>query len=147
MNEKNNSMAEQPASATPTPPLPAAATIVARAADFRIFSSNFFRLRLGPGETTIVFCTATDVPAGMPLPVQVPGRGQTGAQFLNVIQEDFAVTVTWPVLKTLLLHAGQMLEAIEKEIGPIRSLKSTTSQEKAIERYRQVVRATLPENP
>jgi hypothetical protein len=133
-------MAEQPKTPTPTTSPPIPATMVTRSADFRIYSSNFFRLRLGAGETTIVFCTATDVPVSM----GVPMRGQAAGQFMNVIQEDFAVTITWPVLKTLLQHAGQMLEAVEKEIGPIRSLKSVTSEEKAVERYRQILRATLP---
>ncbi len=130
-------MAEQQPTSPVHPPQTGQQLIVTRALDFKARYSNYFRMRVGPGECTVTFCTITDVPAPQ-APAGFP-------QIINMVQEDFSLTVTWPVLKALTEQLGEVLRAVEEEVGKQRSFRTILTSEQAVESYRQNIRANLKE--
>jgi hypothetical protein len=114
--------------------------IFTRSNAFRLLYSNFVRMRVAPGECMITFATVTDVP------VQVPVQGQNQVANIttrNIIQEELAVALPWPVLKTLVMQLNDVLRAIENQVGPIKGTKSTATSDQLVKAYEQVLQQML----
>lgn len=116
--------------------------VVTRSEAFKLLYSNFFRIRVGPGECIITFGSVNDVPEQLvnPAATSIPPN------VVNFIQEEFAVALTWPVMKTLIQQLTDVLIAAEKETGTVRAVKSIFPSEKMIERYGQLLSKAFAED-
>ena len=79
-----------------------------RSPSFRVIYSNFFRYRVLPAETSIIFSVTSDAP-GTPSP--------------NVVLiEEAQVIMSHSQIKNLVEHLTEIITAYEKEFGPIKTM-------------------------
>jgi hypothetical protein len=123
---------------------PPQAMIITQSPAFRLLYSNFFRLRVAPGECMMTFATVLDVPVQPLGATSITTTSQT-PQLTTLVQEEVAVVLPWPVLKTFVQHLNDMVRAIEKEAGTIRPVKSPYSDEQLVEIYSKALRTMLSE--
>jgi hypothetical protein len=131
-------MSDEQASA----PLPQA--LVTRSPTFRLLYSNFFRLRVAPGECGLTFATMLDVPSQPLGAISITTTSQT-PPLTTLVQEEVAVVLPWPVLKTFVHHLNNTVRAIEKEVGTIRAVKPAATDEQMVEIYSKALRSMLSE--
>jgi hypothetical protein len=84
----------------------------------------------------ITFATVTDVP------IQVPVQGQNQVANItirNVIQEELAIALPWPVLKTFVMQLNDVMRAIENQVGPIKATRSGATSDQLVKAYEQVL--------
>lgn len=129
---------ERPTSPAP-PPQITQQVMVTRAPDFKARYSNYFRMRIGPGECIVTFCTITDAPVPQVSAIGLP-------QQITLLQEDFSLTVTWSILKSLVQQLDEVLQAVEQETGKQRPVRTSLTSEQAIQAYRNNLRQNLKDS-
>ena len=90
---------------------------VVRSPAFRLIYASVHRTRIGHGDCTLTFSSVLDLP-GAPL---------------NLIQEEFAVTLSWSLLKSLGNEINDAVKAIEEVMGEIPSIPTVRSHEEFAE--------------
>jgi hypothetical protein len=86
---------------TPDPPT----VSFTRSDEYKTVFSNFFRIRVGLGEITLIFSKIAHTPGILAEP--------------NVVEEQMEVALTWSSIKMLQLHLSSLISGIEQEVGEI----------------------------